>query len=113
LDAFRIPPGYERRILQMNSSRELIVDTYGIPTRILSNHEEKDPFWTIDISQTPTSRRNPPDSEAKADIPVISEPPKTSTTFTIPLDHFNINTCYFFTGLETSSAGPSSTTPLQ
>jgi hypothetical protein len=110
LDAFHLPPGYERHILRLNLFVELVVDTYGIPTGILADLENKDPFWTTDISRTPTSRWNPPESEAKAEIIVISKPPETYITFTIPLDHFNNTICYFFTG---SKVGPSSTIPLQ
>jgi hypothetical protein len=110
LDAFRLPPGYERRILRLNSSGELVVDTSGIPTGITVGLENEDPFWTTDISRTPTSRRNPPSLEAEAEIPVVSDPPETSTSFMIPLDHFNNTTCYFFVG---SEVGPSSTIPLQ
>jgi hypothetical protein len=109
LDAFRLPPGYERCILRLNLSKELVVDTFGIPTGILVGLENKDPFWTTDISRTLTSRWNPPGSEAEAEIPVISEPPETSTTFMIPLDQFKSTTFYFFVG---SEDGPSSTIPL-
>jgi hypothetical protein len=90
-------------------SEELVVDTYGIPNEVLVVLENEDPFWTTDISQTQTSRWNPPSLEADAKIPIVFEPPETYTTFTIPLDHFNSTTCYFFTG---SEAGPSSTIPL-
>jgi hypothetical protein len=110
LDTFHLPPGYERRILRLNSFRELVVDTSGIPVEVLVGLENEDPFWTTDISRTLTSRRNPPDSEAEDEILVVSEPPETSTTLRIPLDHFNSTTCYFFIG---SEAGPSSTIPLQ
>jgi hypothetical protein len=100
LEAFRLPPGYERRILRLNSSRELVIDTSGLPPKIVAGLNE-DPFWTTDIAQTPTSRRNPPTSETGADIPIISEPPETSYTFTVPLDHFTNTTCYYFPGSET------------
>jgi hypothetical protein len=47
------------------------------------------------------------------DIPAISELPKTSATYTIPLDHFNSTTCYLFVGSDTQSVSPSSTIPTQ
>jgi hypothetical protein len=53
------------------------------------------------------------DSGEGVDIPVIFELPKTSATYTIPLDHFNSTTCYLFVGSDTQSIGPISTIPLQ
>jgi hypothetical protein len=64
----------------------------------------------MEISQTLTSRRNPPGLEAEAEIFVVYEPLETYTTFMIPLDHFNSTNSYFFTGSEN---GPNSTIPLQ
>jgi hypothetical protein len=98
LDAFRIPPGYERHILRLNSSRELVVDTSGIPIGPLTGPKNEDPFWTTDIFQTPTTVRDLYGSGAGVDIPVVSELPETSATYTIPLDHFASTTCYLFVG---------------
>jgi hypothetical protein len=109
----RIPPGYERRILRLNSSGELVVDTSGIPTRPLTGLESEDPFWTTDIFRTPATSARPLRLGAGVDIPVISELPETSATYMIPLDHFNSMTCYLFVGSDTQSVGPSSTIPLQ
>jgi hypothetical protein len=46
-------------------------------------------------------------------MPIASKPLETYYTFTIPLDHFNSTTCYYFPGSEAFSASPSSTIPLQ
>jgi hypothetical protein len=53
LDAFCLPLGYERCILRLKSSGELVVDTYEIPPKFLAGIENEDPFWTTDISRTP------------------------------------------------------------
>jgi hypothetical protein len=97
----------------LNSSGELVVDTYGIPTGPLTGTKNEDPFWTTDIFRTPTTVRDLYSSGAGADIPVVSELPETSATYTIPLDHFASTTCYLFVGSDTQSIGPSSTIPLQ
>jgi hypothetical protein len=112
LEAFRLPLGYKRRILRLNSSGELVIGTFGLSIEIVTSLNE-DPYWTTDIAQTPTSRRNPSTSETGVEIPTTSEPLKTSYTFMIPLDHFNTTTCYYFSSSEKLLAGPNLTTPLQ
>jgi hypothetical protein len=54
LEAFRIPEGYERHFLQLNSAGELvIVNPSDIPTGSHSNPLVEDPFWTTDIVRSP------------------------------------------------------------
>jgi hypothetical protein len=53
VEAFRIPPGYERRILRLNSSGELVVDISGIPTGPHTGLEAENPLWTTDIFRSP------------------------------------------------------------
>ena len=50
LEAFRIPKGYERRVLQLNSVGEfVIINPSNILTGSHSNPLVDDPFWTVDI----------------------------------------------------------------
>jgi hypothetical protein len=114
LESFRLPHGSERRILRLNSSGELVVQTSGIPTRPFAGPEGQDPFWTTDIFRTPPHTvRDLFGSGVGADISVEPELPETSDTDTIPLDHSPSTTAYIFIGSDTQSVGPSSTIPLQ
>jgi hypothetical protein len=97
LESFHLPPGYERHVLRLNSYREIVADTFGLPPEIVS-HLNEDPSWATGIAQTPTSRRNPSTSGTRVEIPTTSEPLETSYIFTIPLDHFNNTMCYYFPG---------------
>ena len=48
--AFRIPEGYERRVLQLNSAGEFfVINPSDVPTGSHSNPLVDDPFWTVDI----------------------------------------------------------------
>jgi hypothetical protein len=50
MEAFRIPAGYERHFLQMNSAEELVViDPSEIPTGSCLNPLVRNPLWTSDI----------------------------------------------------------------
>jgi hypothetical protein len=75
LDTFLMPSRYERHILRLKSFREIVIDTYGIPTRPLTGPENEDPFWTTGIFQTSNFGRCLYSSGAGADIPVISKLP--------------------------------------
>jgi len=111
MEAFHIPPRYERHFLWMNSARELVVVSYGTLTRPFGGD---DPFWTTDIVRSP-----PPmmwdlyGSGVGADIPTIPELLEMSATLSIPVDHFSSTTAYLFIGLDIHSVGLSSTIPLQ
>jgi hypothetical protein len=53
-EAFRIPEGYERRVLQLNSAGEfVIINPSDIPNGSHSNSLFDDPFWTADIVRIP------------------------------------------------------------
>jgi hypothetical protein len=50
MEVFRIPVGYERHFLEMNSVGELVViDPSEISTRSHSSPRVRDPLWTVDI----------------------------------------------------------------
>jgi hypothetical protein len=67
MEAFRIPPGYERRFLRMNSVGELVVVSSGTLTGPFG---ADDPFWTTDIVRIPPRTvRDLYGSGAGADIP--------------------------------------------
>jgi hypothetical protein len=54
LEDFRIPEGYERRVIHLNSVGEfIIVNPSDILTGSHSNPFVDDPFWTADIVQSP------------------------------------------------------------
>jgi len=50
MEAFHIPPGYERRFLRMNSVEELVVVSFGTLTEPFG---ADDPCWTTDIVRIP------------------------------------------------------------
>jgi hypothetical protein len=53
--AFCIPEGYERRVLQLNSAGEFfIINPSDVSTGSHSNPLVNDPFWTVDIVQSPS-----------------------------------------------------------
>jgi hypothetical protein len=118
LEAFRIPAGYERHFLQLNSVKELVViDPSDIPTGSHSGPQVGDPLWTADIVRsTPRMVQDLYGLGIGADIPVISQIPETSVTYTVPLDHFTGTTIISTTpsvGPNMQSVGPSSTISLQ
>jgi hypothetical protein len=109
LEAFLIPEGYERRVLQLNSAGEFfVVNPSDIPIGSHSNPLVDDPFWTTDIV------RNPPcmvwdlyGAGIGVDAPI---------TYTVPLNHFTSTTTFSTTssiGPNKSSVGPRSTFSLQ
>jgi hypothetical protein len=108
IEYFHLPLGYERCFLYLNSTGEIVVDTFGLPPEIVT-HLDEDP---LEATDTTNSRRKLLISGTEVDIPATSEPLETSYTFTIPLDHFNTTMCYYFAGSKTFSSGPNLTTPL-
>jgi hypothetical protein len=118
MEAFRIPAGYERHFLQLNSVGELVViDPSDILTGSHSGPQVGDPLWTADIVRSsPRMVRDLYGLGIGVDIPVISQIPKTSVTYTVPLDHFTGTTISSTTpsvGPNMQSVGPSSTISLQ
>jgi hypothetical protein len=108
-EAFRIPEGYERRVLQLNSVGEfVVVNPSDIPTGSHSNPLADDPFWTADIVRSPPRMvRDLYGAGIGVDAPI---------TYTVPLNHFTGTTVFMATpsvGPNTSSVGPRSTFPLQ
>jgi hypothetical protein len=108
-EAFRIPEGYERCVLQLNSVGEfVIVNPSDIPIGSHSNPLVNDPFCTADIV------RSPPrmvwdlyGAGVGVDAPI---------SYTVPLNHFTGTTIFtdaLSVGPNTSSIGPRSTFPLQ
>jgi hypothetical protein len=52
LEAYRIPEGYERQILHLNSVEEFVVNL-DIPAGSPQNPLANDPFWTADVVRSP------------------------------------------------------------
>jgi hypothetical protein len=108
-EAFCIPEGCERRVLQLNSADEFVViNPSDIPTGSHSNPLVEDPFWTIDIVQSPP--------RMVWDLYGIGIGDDVPVTYTIPLNHFTGTTIFSATpsiDLNTSSIGPRSTFSLQ
>jgi hypothetical protein len=107
-EAFRIPEGYERRVLKMNSVGEfVVVNPYEISTGSPSNPLVDDLFWTTDIVQSPPRMvRDLYGAGIGVDTPI---------TCTVTLNHFTSTTLFTTTpsvGPNTSSVGPRSTFPL-
>jgi hypothetical protein len=92
-----------RRIVRVNSSREIVVESSGLPTRPFTGPEGQDPFWTTGIF-----RRDLFGSGAGIDITVTPEPPKTSDPDAIPF-----TTAYYFPGSDAQPADHILTIPLQ
>jgi hypothetical protein len=51
-EAYRIPEGYKRQILHLNSAREFVVNP-NIPAGSPQNPLANDPFWTADVVRSP------------------------------------------------------------
>jgi hypothetical protein len=85
---FRIHPDSERRIVLVNSSIDLVVQSSGSPTRPFLGPEGQDTFWTTGIF-----RRDLFGLGASVDITVTPELPKTSDPDTTPF-----TTAYYFPG---------------
>jgi hypothetical protein len=92
-----------RRIVRVNSSREIVVESSGLPTRPFTGPEGQDPFWTTGIF-----RRDLFGSGAGVDITVTPELPETSDTDAIPF-----TTAYYFPGSDTQPVDHILTIPLQ
>jgi hypothetical protein len=53
-EAFHIPEGYERCVLQLNSAGEfVIIHPFDIPAGSPQHPLADDPFWTADIVRSP------------------------------------------------------------
>jgi hypothetical protein len=117
MEAFCIPTGYERHFLQMNSAGELVViNPSDIPTGSHIEPHVGDPLWTTKIVHSPRMVRELYGLGIGVDIPVVSQLSETSTTYTVPLDHFTGTIVSSITpsiGLTIQSVGPSSTVSLQ
>jgi hypothetical protein len=92
-----------RRIVQVNSSREIVVESSGLPTGPFTGPEGQDPFWTTGIF-----RRDLFGSGVSIDITVTPELPETSDLDAIPF-----TTAYYFPGSYTPPADHILTIPLQ
>jgi hypothetical protein len=116
MEVFRIPAGYERCFLHMNSAGELVViDPSEIPTGSLSSPQVGDPLWTDIIQIPPCTVQDLYGLGIGVDIPIISQIRETYVTYTVPLDHFTGTTVISTTpsvGLNMQSVGPSSTISL-
>jgi hypothetical protein len=106
-EAFCIPEGYERCVLQLNSIGEFVVIN---PSEISAGSHQNpladDPFWTTDIV------RSPP--RMVRDIYGTWMGTDTPISYTVPLNHFT-GTTFTATppvGPNILSIGPRSTLPL-
>jgi hypothetical protein len=109
LEAYRIPEGYEQRILQLNSTGEFVV--VNLSDILIGSHQHPladDPFWTADIVQSPPC--------LVRDLYGIGEGVDEPISYTVPLNHFTGTTTFAATppvGLNIPSVGPRPTLPLQ
>jgi hypothetical protein len=107
-EAYRIPEGYERRILQLNSTGEfVVVNPSDIPAGSHQNPLVDDPFWTANIV------RSPP--RLVRDLYGTGEGADAPFSYTVPLNHFTGTTTFTATppvGPNIPSVGPRSTLPL-
>ena len=87
----------------MNSSREIVVESYGLPTRPFTGLEGQDPFWTTGIFRWDLFG-----SGAGIDITVTPELPETYDLDVIPF-----TTAYYFLGLNSHPTDDILTIPLQ
>jgi hypothetical protein len=111
MEAFHIPPGYERCFLQMNLVAELVVVSFGT---LNGPFGADDPFWTTDIVIIPPRIvRDLYGSRVRVDIPSILELPETSTTLKVSLGYFFSTTSYLYVGSDAQLVSPSSNTPFQ
>jgi len=115
-EAYRIPEGYERQILHLNSAGEFVVINpsnapAGSPQHPLPN----DPFWTENIV------RSPP--RLVRDLYGMGEGTDIPFSYTVPLNHFTDTTTFTATptvppstppvGANVTSVGPRPSIPLQ
>jgi hypothetical protein len=87
----------------VNSSRDIVVQSSGLPTGPFIGPEGQDHFWTTSIF-----RRDLFGSGAGIDIKVTPELPETSDPDAIPF-----TTAYYFPGTDTLRANHILTIPLQ
>jgi hypothetical protein len=108
-EAYRIPEGYERQILHLNSAGEfVVVNPSDIPAGSSQNPLANDPFWTADVV------RSPP--RLVRDLYGTGEGADAPFSYTVPPNHFTGTTTFTATppvGPNTPSVGPRSTIPLQ
>jgi hypothetical protein len=108
-EAYRIPEGYERQILHLNSAGEFFfIHPSDIPVGSSQNPLASDPFWTTDVVRSPPRLvQDFYGTGEGADIPF---------SYTVPPNHFTGTTIFTATppvGTNTPSVGPRSTIPLQ
>jgi hypothetical protein len=87
----------------VNSSREIVVQSSGLPTRPFTGPEGQDPFWTTGIFRWDLFG-----SRTGIDITVTPELPKTSNLDAIPF-----TTAYYFPGSDAPPVDCILTIPLQ
>jgi hypothetical protein len=115
-EAYRIPEGYERQILHLNSTGEFVViNPSNIPEGSPQNPLPNDPFWTENIV------RSPP--RLVRDLYGTGEGADASFSYTVPPNHFNGTTTFTATptvgpnippvGSNVPFVGPRPTIPLQ
>jgi hypothetical protein len=92
-----------RRIVRVNSSGEIVVESFGLPTRPFTGSEGQDPFWNTGIFRWDLFG-----SRTGGDITVTPELPETSDPDAIP---FTI--AYYFPGSDAPPADHILTIPLQ
>jgi hypothetical protein len=108
-EAYRIPEGYERQILHLNSTGEfIVVNPSDIPTGSSQKPLASDPFWTVDVV------RSPP--RLVRDLYGTGEGVDAPFSYTVPPNHFTGTTAFIATptvGPNIPSIGPRPTIPLQ
>jgi hypothetical protein len=92
-----------RCIVRVNSSRDIIVESFGLPTGPFTCPKCQDPFWTTGIFSWDLFG-----SGVGVDITVTPEPPKTSDPNAIPF-----TTAYYFPGSDAQPADHILIVPLQ
>jgi hypothetical protein len=98
----------------MNSSKELVVDTSGMPTGPHSGLGVRDPLWTLDIFRIPPHTvQDLYGSGAGDDIPFVSQIPEVSATYMVPPNHFSGVASHITVVPDTQSIGHSSTFSFQ
>jgi hypothetical protein len=115
-EAYRIPEGYERQILHLNSAGEFVViNPSDAPAGSPQNPLPNDPFWTENIV------RSPP--RLVRDLYGMGEGADVPFSYTVPPNHFTGTTTFTATptvapstppvGPNVTSIGPRPTIPLQ
>jgi hypothetical protein len=107
LKAYRISEGYERQILHLNSAGEFVANP-DIPAGSSQNPLANDPFWTVDVVQSPP--------RLVRDLYGTGEGANASFSYTVPPNHFTGTTTFTATptvGLNIPSVGPRPIIPIQ